>query len=117
MQLPAGPLLTSALAIALRLIRINLAHFLQEILGVRPRDVGRLWATTIAVALLRPPRNSRRFLNALRHKKNLGIIRKKANRGGVLARAEPQCQHDGNEDLGDGDSGGVCFCIRMGTNA
>jgi hypothetical protein len=63
-----GPLLTRALAIALGLVGIDFAHFLQQILCVRSRNV---WRTRAAViALFWSPRSRfRRFLNALRHKK------------------------------------------------
>src|SRR5262249_49622145 len=69
-QIPTvnGPLLTRALAIALGLVGIDLAHFLYEIFGVRSRTVRRTRGT--AIALFWSPRSRfHRLLNALRHEK------------------------------------------------
>src|SRR5215813_10662586 len=63
---PVCPLLAGALPVTLRLIRIYLTHFFEEILRVRTRDIGR--ARPIAATLLRPPRRRfDRLLNALWH--------------------------------------------------
>src|SRR5438067_13345091 len=62
------PLLTSALAIALRLIGIDLAHFFEEVLCVRSRNIRRTRPS--AIALFWSPRSRfHRLLNALRHTK------------------------------------------------
>src|SRR6476646_9309306 len=69
-QIPTvnGPLLTRALAIALGLVGIDLAHFLSEILCISSRNVRRTRAA--AIALFWSPRSRfRRLLNALRHEK------------------------------------------------
>src|SRR5206468_8311775 len=64
----ACPLLAGALAVALRLVRVHLPHFFQEIFRVRPRDV---WGTrTTFVPLFRTPRSGiGRLLHTLRHGK------------------------------------------------
>ena len=107
------PLLARALAIALRLIRIDLAHFLQEILGIRSRNIRCFRAAAAVVAsLFRSPRH-RRFLHAIRHGKNLGTIPEKANRaveGGALATVKARCQHDYDENPGDSGVGRISPC-------
>jgi hypothetical protein len=61
------PLLAGALPITLRLIRVYLTHFFEEILRVGARDIGRPRPT--AVTLFRPPRRwFDRFLNAFGHR-------------------------------------------------
>ncbi len=77
----ACPLLASALAIALGLVGIDLAHFFEQILGVRPRNIRR--SRTTFVPLLWTPRSRiKRLLHALRHTKNLRRKRVKASQPG-----------------------------------
>ena len=74
----ACPLLPGALAVALGLVRVHLPHFLQQILRVRPRNIGR--ARTAFVSLLRTPRSGIKWLlHALRHGKNLRRNGRKAS--------------------------------------
>src|SRR5260370_33001052 len=64
----ACPLLTGALAVALRLVRVHLPHFFQEIFRVRPGNIGRAWTTF--VSLLRTPRSGAKpLLHTLRQGK------------------------------------------------
>src|SRR5438876_10422242 len=74
----ACPLLTGALAVALGLVGVHLPHFLQQIFGVRSRNIRRARATF--VPLLRTPRSGiKRLLHALRHGKNLRRNSRKAS--------------------------------------
>src|SRR6185295_6268215 len=118
-QRRGDPLLARALAIALRLIRIDLAHFLQEILGIRSRNIRCFRAAAVIASLFRSPRHSR-FLHAIRHWKNLGTIPEKANRaveGGALATVKATCQHDYDENPGDSGVGRISPCRGLGANA
>src|SRR3954462_13024795 len=63
----ARPSLAGPLPIPPGLFGIDFAHFLEQLLRVRTRHIGRFWAVTIP--LLRSP-GSDRLLNALRHEKS-----------------------------------------------
>src|SRR2546421_4920674 len=85
------PSLARALAVTLRLVRIHLAHLLEQVSRIRPRDVGR--TRTIAIPLLRPPWH-RRLLHALRHIKKVRdkSLKGKLSARGRLASAARKCQ-------------------------
>ncbi len=69
---PEAPLLSSALAVTPRLVGIDLAHPLEEILRVRLLHVGGFGAA--AFALLRAPRRgTHRSLSPFRHAETLGF--------------------------------------------
>src|SRR5262249_61813622 len=61
----ACPLLPGALAVGLGLVGVNLPHFFEEILGVRPGNVRRARGAFVP-PLRTPPEGSERFLHALR---------------------------------------------------
>ena len=62
-----GPLLSGALTVAPRLVRIDLPHSLQQVFRVRLGNVGR-FGPAAAVAIFRTPRcGADRFLRPFRH--------------------------------------------------
>src|ERR1044071_2991862 len=70
--------LASALPVALRLVRIHLTHFLQQIARVRLRNVRRFGPA--AIALFGPPRYGRhRFFRPFWHAKRLPFLGQNAN--------------------------------------
>jgi LysM repeat protein len=88
--------LTGALPVALGLVRIDLAHFFEEILRVRPRNIGGS-RSIAAIARFRTPRNRlNRLVRALWHGKKLGENARKASQRAdsraTLARKSRQCQ-------------------------
>src|SRR5450432_2931912 len=82
--------LAGALPVALRLVRIHLAHLLQQIARVR---LGNVWGFgSAAVTLLRSPRHGRdRFFRPFWHEKTLPLMRQNAN-WRELASVRRRCQ-------------------------
>ena len=115
----AVPLLTRALPIALRLIRVDLAHFLEEIFRVWARNIGGARATSIP--LLGSPRDRvERFLRALRHIKKLGKNARKASRctglSAMLARKSRKWQNPPAMKLLGPGLVAFFFCVFAGSN-
>jgi hypothetical protein len=108
-RLFAVHLLAGALPVTLGLIRIHLAHFFEQILRVRARNIGR--ARPTAVTLFRPPwHRFDRFLNPLWHReKGTGnranrnpsgdflLVLPCPNRVRALASIRTRCQNFWNE--------------------